>query len=100
MHTRTMLLRHAGFVVDEAFTVQAALARIKSGSIDVLLICHTVHGKERRWLVSAVHEVRSPLPIICVSDLEVFQPDQGCLGTSNNPSQLITVAKRAVHFVH
>lgn len=96
LHTRAMILRHAGFMIDEAFTTRAALAMVKADSIDGILICHTVPRKEQRKLISAVRDVRKLLPIICVSDLQSFCAEPGCLATSNSPAELIDVVKRAI----
>lgn len=96
MHTRGMVLRKAGFIVDETFNVKAALALVRSDSIDGMILCHTVPKAEQRWLIAGVREIRKLLPIVYVSDLEVFKPEEGCIGTTNDPSQLVRVVMNAI----
>jgi DNA-binding response OmpR family regulator len=89
-----MLLRHAGFVVDEAFNVKAALAVIKADSVAAVLLCHTIPESEQHWLISAAHKVRKSLPIVCINDREYFMSHENCCGTTNEPAHLIEIVKK------
>jgi hypothetical protein len=42
MIVRILILRRAGYVVEEVYERIAALSRAQSDSVDLLLICHTV----------------------------------------------------------
>lgn len=67
MSVRTLLLRGAGYVVDEAYDRAAALSRAQCDTVDALLICHTVPKSDKRWLIANVREKRRLLPILCLT---------------------------------
>lgn len=71
IYTRTLVLRGAGFHVDEAFNLKNALTLVESDSIDVLILCHTLSKEEQRQLISAVRKLRGLLPIICICSWEL-----------------------------
>lgn len=69
MSSRTLLLRNAGYAVEEAFTLDKAKDLVHSYSIDVTLLCHTVPERDQRLLIlphtgkkkSHAHPLRSIL---------------------------------------
>ena len=66
IQSRSLLLRQAGFVVDEAYSPLGILGLVKSASVDAVVICHTIPGNEQRWLISSVRKVHRLLPVICI----------------------------------
>jgi len=93
MQTRSLLLRQAGFTVDEAYNLNGAFARVKSDSIDAVLLCHTVPQDEQRSFISAARQLRRMLPIICIQahDHDVHQ--HNCLSVGSDPAQLLEAIK-------
>jgi DNA-binding response OmpR family regulator len=85
MKSRSMLLRHAGFVVDEAYNLMGVLGLVKSDSVDAIVLCHTMPGNEQCWLISFVRKVRRLLPIICIKGGDYGSPTEGCVITANEP---------------
>ena len=95
MQTRSLILRQAGFTVDEAYNLNGAFARLKSDSIDAVLLCHTVPQGEQRSFIAAAHQLRRMLPIICIQahDHDVHQ--HNCLSVGSDPAQLLAAIKSA-----
>ncbi len=98
MIARTLLLKNAGYVVDEAYKRVAALSRAQCDSVDVLLICHTVPKSQRRWLIVNVREKRRFLPILGLTPGINELPDDGCIGVQNDPEELLNALKLAITF--
>ncbi len=98
MTVRTLLLRAAGYVVDEAYKRAAALSRAQCDSVDALLICHTVTKSERRWLIVNIREKRKLLPILCLTLGIHDLPGDGAIGVGNDPEELLGALKSTVRF--
>jgi DNA-binding response OmpR family regulator len=96
MHSRALVLRQAGFIVDLAFNLKGALALVKADSIDLLILCHTVSKKEQRQMIAAVRAQRKLLPIVCVNALDRDVSPQGCINTRNDPVELLDAVRRAI----
>lgn len=97
MHSRTLLLQHAGFIVDQAFNLKSALALLKSDSIDVLILCHTVSKQEQSRLIAAVRAARRALPIICIETANYRLSEEGCISSQNDPENLVHSVRAAIH---
>jgi hypothetical protein len=96
MMARTLLLKSAGYVVDEAYDRTAAFSRAQCDSVDALLICHTVPKSERRWLIANVREKRRLLPILCLTLGFYELPDKECIGVENDPEELLNALRWAI----
>jgi DNA-binding response OmpR family regulator len=94
MIVRTLILRRAGYVVEEVRERTAALSRAQCDSVDLLLICHTVPKVETQWLIANVRETRKLMPILCLGIHEV--PDDGCIGVENDPEELLNALRQAI----
>lgn len=97
MHSRALVLRHAGFTVEEAFGLKSALALVNSDSIDLMILCHTLSRQERALLISAVRKVRRLLPIVCIEAKDYDLSPQGCITAHNDPTELVNTVRSAVH---
>jgi hypothetical protein len=97
MHSRALILRQAGFLVDEAFNLRNAIALAASDSIDALIICHTLSKQEQRQLISSARKLRTLLPIICIAADNYDPPSQGCINTHNRPAELLGAVASAVY---
>jgi hypothetical protein len=99
MSIRTLLLRTAGYVVDEAYDRVAALSRAQCDTVDALLICHTVSESERRWLAINVRRDRALMPILCLT-LGIHElVGDGCIAVPNEPEELISALTQALKFL-
>lgn len=96
MGARSRLLRQAGFVVDEAYNLNAALALVASDLVDILVLCHTIPGNEQRWLISQVRNERWLIPIICIHMRDYELAENGCVRVSNDPVELLDAVKAAI----
>jgi DNA-binding response OmpR family regulator len=95
MQTRSLLLRQAGFTVDEAYNLNGALARLKSDSIDAVLLCHTVPQDEQRSFIATARQLRRLLPIICIEGQDHYAQRKSCLSVGSDPAQLLETIKLA-----
>jgi len=89
-----MVLRQAGYVVHEAYSLPEALKEALPDCIDVVLICHSVPRDNAEHLISALRAVRKSLPIVCVT-LQGFQALEDCIAVANSPSELLNAVLRA-----
>ena|SRR6476660_8384375 len=96
MIVRTLILRRAGYAVDEVFERTAALSRAQCDSVDLLLICHTVPRVETQWLIANVRKKRKLMPILCLTLGFHEAPDDGCIGVENDPEELLNALRRAI----
>ena len=95
MQTRSLLLRQAGFTVDEAYNLHGAFARLKSDSIDAVLLCHTVPQDEQRSFIAAARQLRRLLPIICIEGKDHYAQRKSCVSVGSDPAQLLEAIKSA-----
>ena len=95
MQTRSLLLRQAGYTVDEAYNLHGAFARLKSDSIDAVLLCHTIPQDEQRSFIAAARQLRRMLPIICIESQDHYAQRQSCLSVGSDPVQLLEAIKLA-----
>jgi DNA-binding NtrC family response regulator len=80
MRLRSNGLSRGGHQVHEAYTVDDALHQIQRGSIDLLLICHTVSSDEEKKLIASVRSMNQSLPILCITTQEFAWPAEECPG--------------------
>jgi DNA-binding response OmpR family regulator len=93
---RTLILRRAGYVVEEVYERTAALSQAQSDTVDVLLICHTVPKVETQWLIANIRENRKLIPILCLT-LSIHEvPDDVCIGVENDPEELLNALRRTI----
>jgi DNA-binding NtrC family response regulator len=66
MSSWSLILRKAGYVVQEAQTPEEAIGLVESDLIDAMLICHTIARAEQKMLIAAVRAKQRLMPILCV----------------------------------
>jgi DNA-binding response OmpR family regulator len=66
MSSRSLILRNAGYLVDEAYSVDKAINLVEADAIDAVLICHTVSRNDQQALISTVRKKRRLMPVLCV----------------------------------
>jgi hypothetical protein len=96
MMARTLLLKGAGYVVDEAYDRAAAFSRAQCDSVDALLICHTVAKSEKRWLIANVRQIRRLLPILCLTVGLYEVPGDDYISVESDPEELLDALSRAI----
>lgn len=96
MPIRTLLLRHSGYTVIEAYSSSAALQCLKSSSFDLVLICHTVFEPERTEFISTVHVLKPELLIACINSNVHYFTDAGCTSVTNVAPLLLTELRTAL----
>lgn len=69
MSVRALLLRKAGYQVQNTFSPESVMKHLKSGEFHLLIICHTVPSDEQNSLIASVRALRPGLRIVCLSPL-------------------------------
>ena len=98
MRTRSLVLRDAGFSVDEAYSLSDALTLTEF--VHALLICHTLPETSRILLIAAVRENRGLMPIFCVRLLRSETPCEalpdGCIEVESDPLAILDAVASAM----
>jgi DNA-binding response OmpR family regulator len=95
MASRTLLLRNAGYGVEEAHKMEKAIALVERDSIDLTIICHTIPKSEQTVLISFVREKRLLMPILCIRSLAIELAPRTCISVQNEPVALLNAIKLA-----
>lgn len=99
MVSRSMLLRHAGYGVEEAYSLREALRIADSVLLDAVLICHTIPTADRDSLISYIRERWKTLPIFCIDNTGVPPPIKRCHVVSNTPEELLAAVNAVVQAI-
>jgi len=96
--TRSMVLRGAGYTVEEVYRWHEAFSRAQSDFIDALLLCHTVPAAEQKSMITGIRAKRALLPIFCVVRESVFDPvTEGCIAVDPSPEELLEGLRAALY---
>lgn len=97
MSSRSMLLRHTGFQVEDVHSRSQALKSARSDRFDVLLICHTLPEADRKHLIAAVRERRPDMPILCITESDYFPANlENCRVVLSAPEELLAAVNSAL----
>jgi CheY-like chemotaxis protein len=96
MASRTLILRGAGYLVEEAYTVDKAINLVAEDFIDAMLICHTVPRKGQQILISAARRKRSLMPILCLRSYDYESVPRTCIAVDNDPEALLNAVRKAL----
>jgi DNA-binding response OmpR family regulator len=97
MSSRSLILRKAGYVVQEARTAEEAIRLVESDLIDAMLICHTLARPEQKRLIAAVRAKRRLMPILCVRSYAFEDTAQNCIALDNEPETLLNTLRSALN---
>jgi DNA-binding NtrC family response regulator len=95
MSSRSLVLRAAGYVVKEAYTVDKAINLAAADLIDAILICHTIPKDDKKLLISAVREKRNLMPVLCIRSSDYETPPRTCTPVDNEPEVLLNTLRLA-----
>ncbi|HLW54386.1 MAG TPA: hypothetical protein VKW06_16235 [Candidatus Angelobacter sp.] len=94
MNVRSVLLRHYGHTVEEAYAADDALQLLTSKVIDLILICHSITPRDRKALMLKLKEKTRPLPVIALIARE-GESYANCLNVENSPAALLEAIRSA-----
>lgn len=98
MASRSLVLSHAGYTVEEAYTGRQAVELAQGDLVDLILVCHTVSDPERQQLISLIRKQRRLVPILCLRDSDYSTGSvDGCKLVSNAPAELVAAVGSAVN---
>jgi CheY-like chemotaxis protein len=95
MSSRTLVLRKAGYLVDEAYAMREAIRLVEADSIDVMLICHTLAKEDQQFLISTTRQKRRLMPILCLRSNTYQSVPQTCNAVDCDPEGLLNALGRA-----
>lgn len=97
MASRSLVLRDAGYTVQEVYTSRRAVELARSDLVDLILVCHTLSDLERHLLISRIRKERRLVPILCLRDSDYSARSvDGCKLVSNAPAELVAAVGSAV----
>ena len=96
MSSRTLILRNAGYLVDEAYTVKKAISLVAADSIDVMLICHTIAKEDQQFLISTTRQKKRLMPILCLRAITYQSVPQTCNAVDCDPEDLLNALRQAI----
>jgi DNA-binding response OmpR family regulator len=97
MSSRSLILRKAGYVVQEAQTLEDAIGLAESDLIDAMLICHTIPRAEQKVLIAGVRAKRRLMPILCVRSHAFEDTAQNCIALHSEPETLLNALRLALN---
>jgi DNA-binding response OmpR family regulator len=95
MSSRSLILRGAGYLVEEAYTVDKAINLVEADSIDAVLICHTIPRDDQMVLISFVRQKRRLMPVLCIRSNAYETAPRTCVAVDNDPEELLKSLKMA-----
>jgi DNA-binding response OmpR family regulator len=98
--TRSMVLRTAGYKVEEVSHWHDAFSRAQADVIDAMVLCHTVPLREQESLLTAIRAIRRLLPVFCVVHQVVLDTCiEGCIAIDSDPEELLSGLQSALRQV-
>jgi|SRR6185312_9002511 len=97
LETRRQILRHAGYTVVSALSVEQALQSFVSGDFDIVVLCHSMPVQDRERLTYSIRRHSPNTPVIVVT-AKVGAMDSFADATiENEPEILLQEIPRMVH---
>jgi DNA-binding response OmpR family regulator len=93
--SRALILSGAGYEVEEAYSADVALKLIELGSIDLMLICHTVPFKVMRLLVAMVQTKRQLMPVLFIRSFPHQNAPPNCIAIENDTEFMLNAIAKA-----
>lgn len=93
MSSRTLILRSAGYDVEEAYTVDRAITLVEADSIDAVLICHTIPKDGQQMLIAVISDKRRLMPVLCIRSHAYETVPRTCIAVDNDPEALLKTLK-------
>jgi DNA-binding response OmpR family regulator len=95
MSSRTLILRDAGYVVEEAYSVDKAIRLATADSIDATLICHTIPKRDQQLLIAVIRENRTLMPVLCIRADADESVGRTCIAVDSEPVGLLNALRLA-----
>jgi DNA-binding NtrC family response regulator len=94
LHTRTLVLRHAGYEVQECTLLTRALSLLESDSPPIVVLCDSIPNIERAWFVKEATN-RCPMMRILWIKMHIYdQGAAGCVSIDKDPISLLEALAR------
>ena len=92
LHTRTLVLRSAGYIVESTESVGDAIHHLRAGDFDLVILCHSIPKEERRRLIRLIRADGSSIPVVCVAPVieEDLSRDHADNGIHSEPASLLS----------
>jgi len=90
LKTRSLLLRSAGYDVESAFSIEDAIHRLRTTSIDLVLLCHSIPAEERQGMIRLIRDNAPSTPIVFVSAYVASADESADLSIDRGPDGLLS----------
>jgi DNA-binding response OmpR family regulator len=94
LETRSMILRYAGYTVQEVTVLATALYKMNSEEIALMLVCNSIPRREQEWLANETMNKRRLMPILCVQRHPYESCIPGCTSVDGEPVALLAAIAR------
>ena len=92
LHTRGMVLKSAGHIVECEYSIEDAVRRFLSADFDLVLLCHSLSDEERQRFIRRIREYGSCTPVLSVGLFDTLNARQGTFDepkTESSPLALL-----------
>ena len=93
---RSLQLRQAGYEVIETYSLGEVLRRLKTGCLDLLLICHTVPLDQQEAILEAMYLSQPRLPFLCLPAEQVYSDPGRCRSACNATHEFLSDVSNAL----
>jgi DNA-binding NtrC family response regulator len=97
MAVRALLLRKAGYQVQNTSSRESLMRHLDSGEFHLLIICHTIPSDEQNSLIASVQRLRPGLRIVCLSSLPVVSRRGVCAVAASTAPEFLDDIEQVLH---
>ncbi len=94
LETRSLILRAAGYIVQQALSLQQAVNQFSSGDFDLVILCHSMPTKDRDHMACWIRASGSLTPVISISQNPGQRDDFADATIESAPIKLLRVIKK------
>jgi DNA-binding response OmpR family regulator len=93
---RDRALTGAGFKVVPASTSPEIINRLFNGGFDIVILCNSIPGDERRKLASIIRNYSPSTPVLVIADMQGRVHDYGTRTTAGYPDDVVAAVQELV----
>ena len=96
LETRSRVLRTGGYTVISTASVVDAATKFLAGDFDLVILCHSIPARDRRYLVARIRDHSPSTPLVLVSATESGHDASLDATIGNDPEQLLQELARVL----
>jgi DNA-binding response OmpR family regulator len=97
LSTRHLLLQSDRYIAESTSSIEHAITSLRDGDFDLVILCHSLSGEERKLLIHRIREDNLSLPVVLVATKSIPYPDRPATSNSGtDPAELLHNVKVAL----